>query len=495
MKKNVFKLIALSGLMLVAVSCNKDYLVEEPSEFVTLTQLEDAAATNPAIVRGTMDGIYATMVQTGTGGTTGHDDFGHKAYDIFSDFLCGDMALSVSTYGWYRASITEFQCTQDFTFGDNRQVWQYYFTIIRSANTVIATLGGNDADPQIATNRHILGQAFAMRAHSYFYLTQYMANDYNPQAPILPLLDEVINVGLPKSTTAEIYQLMESDLNRAIVLLDGFNRPTKNQVNKQVAQAMLAYVIASTRDSARWGEVAALTQSVIDNSGATMLTPAQVTGGFNDVNTPSWIWGADLTIDTGLGLVSWWGQMDAFTYSYAWAGDAKAIDRTLYNSIPANDARKAQFYAPAGYYNLMPLNKFYDPNRVIGGQTTITTDYVYMRIEEMVLLNAEALAKNNQDGPARERLRTLMAQRLPSTTYLDALSGQALKDEIYKQTRVELWGEGKSYLALKRNQATATRGNNHLSFVGVPVPHNDERMTFEIPEREIQDNPFINDQN
>ena len=85
--------------------------------------------------------------------------------------------------------------------------------------------------------------------------------------------------------------------------------------------------------------------------------------------------------------------------------------------------------------------------------------------------------------------------RVPSSAYVDTLTGQALLDEIYLQTRIELWGEGKSYLAMKRNQATVTRGSNHLSFVGQPIPYNDERMQFEIPQDEIQNNPFLSNQN
>ena len=76
--------------------------------------------------------------------------------------------------------------------------------------------------------------------------------------------------------------------------------------------------------------------------------------------------------------------------------------------------------------------------------------------------------------------------------YVDALTGQALQDEIYLQTRIELYAEGKSYLAMKRNQATIVRGSNHLSNVGVPIPYNDDRLTFLIPQSEIQNNPFIN---
>ncbi|MFO7744365.1 MAG: RagB/SusD family nutrient uptake outer membrane protein, partial [Psychroflexus sp.] len=78
---------------------------------------------------------------------------------------------------------------------------------------------------------------------------------------------------------------------------------------------------------------------------------------------------------------------------------------------------------------------------------------------------------------------------------ISALNGQALEDEIYKHTRLEFCGEGKSYYALKRNEGTIVRGPNHLSFVGEAMQWNDEKLTFEIPQQEIQDNTNISSQN
>ena len=70
--------------------------------------------------------------------------------------------------------------------------------------------------------------------------------------------------------------------------------------------------------------------------------------GFNNVATPSWMWGVDLTLAQGLDLISWWGQVDVFTYSYAWAGDPKTIDEGLYDKIRTDDIRKGQFDPPNG---------------------------------------------------------------------------------------------------------------------------------------------------
>lgn len=492
--KNYIKLTGIAALLLLGVSCSKDFLEKEPTEFLTADQIEEAAEKNPAVVRGTLTGIYSLMIETFTGGTTGHDDFGHKSYDIYGDMLSGDMALSVSTYGWYRSNITEFQATTDYTNLDNYQVWRYYYRIIRSANTVIDALGGNEAVPELEENKYILGQAKAIRAHSYFYLTQYFTETYNPSAEILPIYDDLGDQNGPKVATSEIFNLIESDLTSAIDLLDGFNRTGKNEINKYVAKGILAYVYAYQGD--KWQQVFDLTGDIMTNGGFTLMSSEEVLGGFNNLGTPGWMWGIDLTIDTDLALVSWWGQIDYFSYSYAAAGDAKAIDSGLYAEIPDDDVRKAQFYAPAGsYLDLMPINKFYAPAREPMGQNPVVTDYVFMRVAEMYLLHAEAAARLGNDAVAVSTLKELLSERIPDASYVDGLSGQALLDEIYLQTRIELWGEGKSYLALKRFKETVVRGANHLSYVGEPIPYDDDKLTFEIPQSEIQNNPFIDSQN
>lgn len=505
--KNLLKLTGVAAILLFGVSCSEDYLEKEPSQFLTADQVEKAANTNPAVLEGTLAGIYSLMFESGSGGTGSHTDFGQKAYDIFGDMLSGDVALSVSSFGWYRADITEFQAPLDFTRNTNYQPWRYYYRIIRSANVVIAGLGGNDAEPELDANKYILGQAKALRAHSYFYLAQYYQNGYDPAQEILPIYLDPADENGPKVAASIIYDQIESDLTDAISLLDGFGRTAKNQVNQDVAKGILAYVHAAKGE---WQEVKTLTDDVITTGGYSIVSRTEAVrmmhdgadtdaygGGFNDVNVSGWMWGVDLTSDSGVGLLSWWGQMDYFSYSYAGYGDYKAMDAGLYAQLRDDDIRKNQFVQnPASSNYLQPWNKFYEAERVPrGASQVITSDLVYMRVAEMYLLNAEANAKLGMDAEARTSLLALLDLRLDDTSYVDALSGAELISEIYLQTRIELWGEGKSYLALKRNKANVVRGANHLSFVGETIPYNDERLTFEIPEAEILFNPFVSTQN
>ena len=486
----------LSALAISTVSCGDDFLEKpalEGSASLTSAQLEQASSIDPEVTGALMGGVYSLTFTFGSGGTTGHDDFGHKSYDIFSDMLSSDMSLSTSTYGWYRASITEYQAPQDFTFGDNRQVWRYYFRIVRGCNEVIDGLGGTDVTPESAANKAIMGQAKALRAHSYFYLTQFFQKEYDGAEEILPIYRSATDLNGPKVAASEIYDLMEQDLTEAISLLDGYSRANKTEINKSIAQGIYAYVLGARGTD--YAKAYNMAKAAI--SGYSLMSSSEITGGFNNVNTPGWMWGVDLNDEIGLGLVSWWGQMDYFAYSYPAFGDAKSMDQDLFDAIPANDFRKGQYVDnPGAYTHLMPLNKFYNAARTRYGVTRIVQDdYVYMRVAEMHLLAAEYAAFSGNDAQARTELKALVSQRVPDASYIDTYSGQELKDEIYLQTRIELWGEGKSYLAMKRNKATVTRGSNHLSFVGASIPYNDERMTFEIPEGEIQFNPFISTQN
>jgi starch-binding outer membrane protein, SusD/RagB family len=499
MKKSLY-ILGIAALSVMSSGCDKEFLDEQPTNNISLEQIAEAAKTDPTLFNSFVSGMYSTMYNPYTGGTTGHDDFGQKGYDIYSDLIASDMVLSGVNYGWY-STVVRYQATQDYSMNPAYLPWRYYYRMVFAANTLIDILGGNDAVQPDANRNQLMGQAKAMRAYAYYYLSHFYGPGYgNGSEKILPIYTTTTVPAQPKSTTADVYDQIIKDLDDAIVLLEGFNRKGKFEVNTSVAKGLLAYALTTRGTQADLTRAVQVTNDVIADGGFRLLNKDEVTGkiengvlvnpqsGFNNVASPSWMWGMDLTLDIGLNLISWWGQVDVFTYSYAWAGDPKAIDRGLYESIKADDIRKGQFHAT----NLQPRNKFFHPARVIGGQRMVETDYVYMRIEEMYLLNAEAKAKLGNEDEAKTRLKELLAKRIEDYSYVDDLSGQALKDEIYLQTRIELWGEGKSYLALKRNRGTVTRGDNHLFNKGESFAWDAPQLTFPIPQAEVLNNPVLN---
>ena len=155
MKKIIKISLALSAMAL-SYSCADELLdnsgttgESQPTEFVTASQLAFGANTNSDIPIAFVNGMYAQMIQVGSGGSDSQADFGQKSHDIYGDIASGDMALTASNFRWYNR-VAQLDATQNFIRGENRIIWRYYYRIIRSANTIIESLGGNDIVPEKA---------------------------------------------------------------------------------------------------------------------------------------------------------------------------------------------------------------------------------------------------------------------------------------------------------------------------------------------------------
>lgn len=507
MKKINLKVIFLLCLSIIIIGCESDFLDRTPEDdTISVTDLEETAIISPKILDATLKGAYTILYTPGTGGIGGHNDFGQKVHDIYSDIISGDVALSKNTYSRFLQAAQNI-ITTDYTQNrGNYQIWRTNYRLIRACNLIITALGGNDV-AITDDNRYTMGQVKALRGYAYFYLAQYYIPEYSDESTVLPIyIDSEVASNQAQSTTKEVYELIIDDLSTAANLLETFNRTEKFEMNADVAKSLLAYAYAARGKSGDNLMAKNLAEEVI-SSGYPLTTKAQVVGGFNDVNTPSWIWGVDIITDFNKHLHSWWGQMDIYSYSYQYFGDTKSIDSELYEAISPNDIRKIQFLddpaaenLPSGYL-LSPYKKFYDPARTLRGTSVVTqSDYVFLRVDEMYLLSAEMSAKEGMDLDARNRLKDVLELRFDNASnyaYVDGLSGAALEEEIYLQTRIEFWGEGKSYLAMKRNKATVTRGidSNHLFLKGQSFEYNSDEMTFKIPQSEIQNNVLINEQN
>ncbi|WP_304335799.1 RagB/SusD family nutrient uptake outer membrane protein [Capnocytophaga leadbetteri] len=478
--KKILTFSILSAVAFNLTACKKDFLNTSPTEVVS---------TAPPEVR--LNGLYLMTYQTGTGGTSGHTDFGQKNVDICTDMLCGDMALLAINYHQYQ-DVANLKATQQPSDNYNYIPWRYYYRLIYEANKSIAEL----ASPKNNSEKYILAQFRALRGYAYFYLMQIFTTKYEPDSRTnsIPLYTTADITSKPRVKQSEVYAQIISDLEFAVTNLAGFTRSKKGMIDKYVAEGLLAYTYAAMGNNQK---VADLAQDIVNNSGYPLTTREQIFydtttkkgGGFNDVETKSWMWGVDLITENSFDLISWWGMIDIYTYSYAWAGDGKAMDDKLYAQIRTNDIRKKQFDE-----DLLPSNKFFSPDRVIGGQRKISTDYIYMRVDEFYLLAAEALAKLGQDTQAKTIYKKLLKLRYPEATaatdiaYVDALTNAQLQDDIYLNTRIELWGEGKSYFAMKRNHKTIERGSNHVEEKNTTFSYDNPRLTFAIPQNESINN-------
>lgn len=512
MKKRIYNILCAGVVILSTTalgSCTDGFLEKEPNGgVISNEQMQDVAVWNPYVMLGQNYGITFKSLLQGTGGTTQHDDFGQKSVDITTDILSGDMAMPANNYGWFRdaAQLLATKTT------DNRayMVWRYYYQIIKAANSIFDVIGGDENAPEEGENRIYYGQAKANRAYAYFSLITLHTKSYatekgNKALPIYRSQLTTENKGL--STVEEVFQFIIKDLEDAIACLEGYSRPVssgkefKFEVNENVAKGILAYVYLTMGENVKAAQYA---QQVIDTEEFSILPKAELlSNGFNNVNSSNWMWGVDLNKDNTMGLATFWGQIDMFTYSYAAAGDPKQIDANLAGELLGHEGDERIYWfcdldgsivGEVGFAGI-PLNKFYDAGRTPMGDRQWENDEVFMRVEEMYLIAAEGYTRAGGDdnlNTAKEIFSNFIEERDTEVAATVAgMSREELLETIYYNWRVEMWGEGKALLTMKRFQKTVTLGSNNKYHPNEQLSWDDERLTFVIPQREITNNPLL----
>jgi tetratricopeptide (TPR) repeat protein len=494
------KFILLPAIALLFAACSQEFLETEPTGYLSTEQLGEIAKQNPTLaLEPLVTGLYSSTFAAYTGGSTGHDDFGQKSIDICMDYMSGDFGSAATAYNWF---MSDYNYTSQIrTANRTYMTWRYYYRLIKSANEVFDILGGDATMPESDDAKAYYGQAKAMRAYCYFYLVNLYQHPYSDKkdSPGVPVYRSQLTTEIHgQSSVREIYDLIISDLEDAVKALDKFDRGSdKSKVDKYVAAGLLANAYLMRGEGDDYVKAAAAANTVISSGKFPLMdADAVLNSGFRSVTIPSWMWAIDLTTENTGSLVTFWGHVDYFTYSYAYAGNIKIMDGDLYASIPVSDVRKKQFGSPStgvvGANPLAPIWKFYDAGRKAGGDRTWTNDLVYMRAEEMYLLRAEALARSGNADGAKAALKSLLDLRDKSAAAnLASLTAAQLLEAIYFNWRVEMWGEGKALLAVKRYKKNVARAANHVYHPNKSFNYNYEWMIFEIPENERINNPNL----
>lgn len=501
--------MTIVGAGLLFGACSKDYLDVSSTRYISKSDIDEISKNSPHLKDGSLYGIYAYNMTAFSGGTTGHDDFGQKGYDIYTDMLSGDFNLNARIYGWY-TQIANLTDMDNYATNTNYKPWRFYYFMIRSANQIIVDLAGvdNNGMPESRKDKLVLAEAKALRAYMYYNLVNMYTVGYDANEKILPIYTVAGYNNTPAKPTREVYELMINDLKSSLAIYeaeDAVNVKDRITVDYNVAKGILAYVYASKGTNDALTEAAKLTKDIIDSNKYSLASKEVLLKGFNKVlDNPNWMWAGKISTQTDLDLVSWWGQVDVFTYSYAAVGDSKGMAKELYLSIKDTDVRKQQFSNKPivdvngdtdefGEDAYLPIGKFYSATgKVLQGQRIVESDYLYMRVEEMYLLNAEVNARLGKDGDAKATLKPFYEIRYGNSDIIDGKSGTDLLKEVLYQTRVELWGEGKTYAAIKRNKGTFEYGTNHLFYKGQTFQYDNKRLTFKVPQSEIMNNPVYN---
>lgn len=493
---------ALASATLAFTACSDDFLDRQPiGSYLDNEQTVAASEWNPQIMLSSVNACYSKLVQYSGDGDQSH--FGQKFLDMSGDMMSGDMVKSTNQYGWFFEALMH----QNYSVksSDNDYIFKYCYQLIRYANQILDDAGGDAVEPEASQNKLYWAVAKTVRSYAYMDLLNFYSGAYdeckkNRCVPIYRTL-KVEDPGAAQ-TVDSIYSFIKTDLSQAITAYENYGQdPTDlSMPSISVARTLLGYAYLNTGEYDKAAQVAV----AATNSGHQILPLNQVlTTGFNSVksNANNWLWGIDVTQETTGGLATFWGHMDAYTYSYASVGDFICINDTLFSQIPQNDIRRQWFIGDEEfqYYfgnELAPTNKFFDPNRILQGDAAWTNDVVYMRAEEPVLIAAEAYTRSGDVANGRLWLKKLLAERDTEgangtlASSVDNLSADELLEAIHLNWRIELWGEGRGLMTMRRFHATNLIGKNTyiVKDQETSISYDDNRLILAIPQSEVNSN-------
>jgi len=482
MKKIRSYIILLASALLMG-SCSEDYLQTQPTNAVSADVIFSTTQGADVAVNGIYRWIYWYH-------GTGHDDYGYKALDIKSDLMGNDMKVYSYGYGWF---VNDYNYVERGNPGDNTTTyiaWKLNYEVIYNANMILANIW--DAAGPLEEKNAVAAQAYALRAFAYFSLAQwygptYAGNQNEPCVPIKLLPDEE-HVAI--STVGEVFGQAADDIEESVRL---FNEPgtvgrqAKSQIDLSVAYGIQARIALTMQE---WD--LAISAATSAREGYPLMSTDDFMGGFRDVENAEWIWGMDVNDEQATIYASFFSHMDPIKFSYASLGLQKQVTTDMYDAMPDTDVRKAVVVSPD---NLIDSTIWAETGQLVPPYVSIkfntggswASDYLMMRSAEMYLIEAEAAAELGQDGAAQTALNAILEARDPGTS--TSATGDALKDEIWWQRRLELWGEGFGLFDLKRKKLPLERVGHDPTLCNVTdLPAEDYQFSLRIPQWEIDAN-------
>jgi len=457
MKNKYIALCLIVAAMLT--SCGDEWLDQEPST----STLTETSISNAQDCYASLNGIYSTM----------QDAYAYSGRLVYYGDAAGDdmQALSATkrTGDAYLLSYSESNVRTSY--------WLYPYSMINACNNILAQFDKiKDGDAELLD--FYKGQTLALRGMFLFDLTKIFGYPYkkdNGASLGVPVVTELLNRHSKpaRNTVAEDYTQIITDLEDACRLLDNEtgNSFVKGKMNRIAALTLLSRVYLYHGDDAKALETA---EKAIDAAGKAKY--------------------------------KLWTNAE---YATAWADDCdeNAPGETLLEIVNLTDdspGKEALGYLhnESGYYDIICTSSFYammqeDPsdvrNKVVkvsskrkapfcnkyqpqGTELIQNANIRLIRLSEAYLNAAEAAVKTNDKEKAIYYLDAIVNRANPK----NHVSGTVTLDQVMKERRKELFGEGHRLFDALRDGGSVVRTNVSNSKISKAkhLSMSDEKMNF-----------------
>jgi len=424
-----YKLL-IPALLVAAVSACSRELATAPTDQI----LADQTIVDAPSARAALAGTYAGLQALGYYG---------RNLEILGD-LPADNAIHSGTFQ-YLGDIDQNAIKADNT--TTTSVWTAIYAVIARANMVLAKVPGIP-DLSTAEKNEILGEAHFLRALSYHNLVKFWGDVPMPLEPILVASDALKYQRVP---VAQVYTQILSDLNQAGQLIT--NTSNTRQATVMAVHAIRTRVLFYKADY----------QGALDEANIVLAGRDTLTVAYPDLFTATGTNTAEDIFRVAFTPV----QYNEMGYYYLGAGRRELQpSKNLNTSYEAADLRHAWTVKPRGSSNLQGT-KF---------PTTIGAEHLHViRLAEVVLIKAEALARLNQLAAAVDEYNKVRIRAgLPKHTLGVEVTTQAdVINAIATERRFELALEGDRWPDLVRLGTATTVLGITLNQTLFPIPAND----------------------
>lgn len=423
-----------------------------------------------------------------------HYDYGYGSIMHYRDVMTADLAVVSTGYDWYS------NWAQNTYMGPNwmkqQWVWSFYYKMVLTCNNMMSSINLESATD---TQKAYYGMGLAFRASTYLDMArmyEFLPNDAvssinSDGKDVLGLTMPIVTEKTteeesrnnPRATHQEAFDFIMSDLNQAEELLANASRASKVLPDLSVVYGLKARAYMWNEDYPKAAEYARKAIATGAYSPVTRDQWLSTNSGFNEPNQ-AWMWCAqtvkeDDAVQTGIINWSSWMSPEA-QYGYSAAGAVSMIGAELYNKMSDRDFRKLSYKAPEGSA-LAGQEPVLDAAFVVdlptytgykfrpgGGNTSdynvgSASAYPLMRVEEMYLIEAEAIA-HTSPAQGKQLLEDFVKTHRYPTYSCKGSSEEEVIEEIFLQKRIEFWGEGITFFDYKRLNKPVKRAYSGTNF-------------------------------
>lgn len=444
-----------------------------------------------------LNGLYSKL--------TGSSLFGNNLL-LIGDAKGGDFTIYTGGFGGDGLYYYDHSITSNTYSG----IWSSGYNAILQANNIIANINEmKNEGTNSSTLDDILGQALTIRALLHFEMVRLYGKPYNMDNGAswgIAVVTEPVDAKaqLLRNTVKEVYTQMVADLTEAAPLLSKSNN--LGYANYYANQAILGKVYMYMDN---FSAAASCFENVINSGKYSLYTPSEWTGSWKTQKGKESI--LELAIypnegDLGGSSIGIYFRKRAHGSSSAYGN--LYVSEYWHSLMAENDVRwnimdydhmngqeTRSYWKDACYKYSGDLNLAGD-----GKSTSTAVNIKVIRLSEVYLLAAEALVRGNGDKAKAAEYLNAIAKRNPD--YTPWTKDNISADEIYKEYRREMLGEGKLFYEAMRQNVTVQFEDDAWSFGtkpkntrGASFNRNDPtygyHMLLPIAESEINTNPEI----